>query len=75
MTALAMNPKKRFLDMGTPLRGLYVLEPIHISQSTVGSREIFFVFYVLLDNIRKLLATDFRNLFSIFSNKPAKMRF
>ena len=57
------------------LRGLYVLEPIHISQSTVGSREIFFVFYILLDNIRKPVATDFRNLFSVFSNKPAKMRF
>ena len=62
-------------DEESDLRGLYVLEPIHISQSTVGSCKIFYVFYVLLDNIRKLLATDFRNLFSIFSNKPAKMRF
>ena len=52
-----------------------MLEPIHICQSTVGSREIFFVLYVLLDNIRKPVATDFRNLFSIFSNEPAKMRF
>ena len=51
-----------------------MLEPIHISQSTVGSREICFVFCVLLDNIGKLLATDFQNIFSIFSNKPAKMR-
>ena len=51
-----------------------MLEPIHISQSTVGSRKTFYVFYVLLDNLRKLLATDFQNISSIFSNKPAKVR-
>ena len=42
-----------------------MLEPIHISQSTVDSLKIFYVFYVPLENRGKLLATDFKNLFSI----------
>ena len=51
------------------------LEPIHIQQSTVDRFKQIYFFYVPLDNIRKLLATDFRYLFSIKNYKEAKMRF
>ena len=51
------------------------LEPIHISQSTVDKFKQIYFFYVPLDNIRKLLATNFWYFFSIKSYKEAKMRF
>ena len=57
------------------LRGLYSLEPINISRSTIDSLQIFFIFYTFLWTIEENLPMDFRNLFSILSKKLAKMRF
>ena len=51
------------------------LEPIHIQQSTVDRFKQIYFFYVPLDNIRKLLGTDFLYLLFTKNYKEAKMRF
>ena len=52
-----------------------MFEPIDISQSRVDIIEQIKLFYVPLDNIRKLLGTDFRYLFPKISCKDAKIQF